>query len=178
MRGRRNGRGAAPVPWQKGSSECQMSHDATILPKRSTDAAFTGNQRRLPPQCGGALPVPLCGMNAASCRQLICDVSLLPKRSKDAALTGNQDGCLHNVAARFQRASDGGFQPPVTTQQGCCIHWQPRMAASTKWPVIRIGNWRPFEIYTRHNAASQNECRSAPVGFRVPFPWQAAAPEA
>ena len=35
----------------------------------------------------------------------------LAQRSKDAAFTGNQDGCLHNVAARFQRASEGGFQP-------------------------------------------------------------------
>jgi hypothetical protein len=41
------------------------------------------------------------------------DVSLFPKRSKDAAFTGNQDGCLHSVVARFQRASERGILPPV-----------------------------------------------------------------
>jgi hypothetical protein len=52
-------------------------------------------------------------VSAGSCRQLVCDVSFLPKRSKDAAFTGNQDGCLHSVAARFQRASERGILPPV-----------------------------------------------------------------
>jgi len=30
----------------------------------------------------------------------------------EAAFTGSQNGCRH-VAARFQRASDGGILPPV-----------------------------------------------------------------
>ena len=52
-------------------------------------------------------------VSAASCRQLAYDVSLFPKRSKDAAFTGNQDGCLHSVVARFQRASECGILPQV-----------------------------------------------------------------
>ena len=31
----------------------------------------------------------------------------------EAAFTGRQDACLYGVAAASQRASYGGFQPPV-----------------------------------------------------------------
>ena len=36
-----------------------------------------------------------------------------PNAARMLLSLATRDGCLHNVVARFQRASDGGFQPPV-----------------------------------------------------------------
>jgi len=52
----------------------------------------------------------------------------------EAVLTANQDGCLHDVAARFQRASDGGFQPPV----GRGSQGVPRREARSENSVSKI----------------------------------------
>jgi hypothetical protein len=59
------------------------------------------------------------------------DVSLFPKRSKDAAFTGNQDGCLHNVVARFQRASECGILPPV----GVSLSLFPQCGSHQDWQL-------------------------------------------
>src|SRR5208283_3094974 len=80
---------------------------------------------------------------------------LMRRSSQNAARMllslATRGGCLHNVVARFQRASDAASCRQLAcdnvtlsqTQQGCCFHWQPEMVASTMWrhassvPVMR-----------------------------------------
>jgi hypothetical protein len=46
-----------------------------------------------------------------------------------------RDGCLHRVAARFQRASDGGFLPPV----GVMYHSFPKRSKDAALLATRDG---------------------------------------